>query len=56
MNKLTLKLKSKGYKLKDALIEIGISLSTYRKWEKEDNANHAMLVNAIDELGVNNER
>ena len=52
MNKLTHKIKRKGYKLNEAIIVFGISLSTYRKYEKEDHPHHLDLVGWVDELEV----
>jgi transcriptional regulator with XRE-family HTH domain len=50
MNKATQKIKAKGYSLPEFFKSTGISLSTYRRYEKESNANHAMLNRLIDEL------
>lgn len=50
MNTLTHKIKAKGYKLNELIKVIGISLSTYRKYEKESHPQHANLVLWIDEL------
>tara|TARA_R110002124_G_scaffold272158_1_gene441199 strand:+ start:3598 stop:3759 length:162 start_codon:yes stop_codon:yes gene_type:complete len=50
MNATTQRIKSKGYTLPQFLKVKGISLSTYRRYEKESNANHAMLNRLIDEL------
>ena len=50
MNVLTQKIKAKGYSLVEGLEAIGISLSTYRRYEKEGNANHAMLNRLINGL------
>lgn len=55
MNKATQKIKAKGYKLTEALPKLGISLRTYRNWEKESNSNHAMLIGLIDELESNDD-
>ena len=54
MNTVTQKIKSKGYSLPDALKIIGISLSSYRRYEKESNPNHAMLNRLVDEMENNN--
>ena len=50
MNRATQKLKSKGYNLNEFLSVVGLSLSTYRRYEKETNPNHSMLNRLIDEL------
>ena len=50
MNSTTQKIKSKGYRLTQFLDKVGISLRTYRRWEEESNANHAMLNRLINEL------
>lgn len=50
MNTLTHKIKAKGYKLNELIKVIGISLSTYRKYEKENHPQHANLLLWIDEL------
>jgi transcriptional regulator with XRE-family HTH domain len=50
MNATTQRIKSKGYNLPEFLKKTGISLSTYRRYEKESNANHAMLNRLINEL------
>ena len=52
MNKTTQKIKAKGYGLMEALSLLGISLSTYRRYEKEGNENHKMLIRLVDELEV----
>jgi transcriptional regulator with XRE-family HTH domain len=50
MNRTTQRIKSKGYTLPQFLKVTGISLSTYRRYEKESNANHVMLNRLISEL------
>jgi len=50
MNATTQRIKSKGYSLPEFLKVTGISLSTYRRYEKESNTNHAMLNRLINEL------
>ena len=50
MNSTTQRIKSKGYNLPEFFKVAGISLSSYRRYEKESNANHAMLNRLIDEL------
>lgn len=52
MNNCTQKIKAKGYSLPDGLKLLGISLSTYRRYEKEDNDNHEMLVRLINEMEI----
>ncbi len=53
MNQCTRKLKAKGYSLPQAMKALGISLSTYRRYEKKDHGYNAMLNRLIDELEVN---
>tara|TARA_R110000744_G_scaffold106775_1_gene203154 strand:- start:2286 stop:2468 length:183 start_codon:yes stop_codon:yes gene_type:complete len=50
MNSTTQKIKSKGYSIDMFLEKVGLSLSSYRRYEKEGNPNHAMLNRLIDEL------
>ena len=50
MNSNTMKIKAKGYSLPEALKEMGISLSTYRRWEKPDNKFNNVLVAWVDKL------
>ena len=50
MNVLTQKIKAKGYSLVEGLEAIGISLSTYRRWEHDNNANNKFLACIIDDL------
>tara|TARA_R110000850_G_C9579305_1_gene425978 strand:- start:118 stop:279 length:162 start_codon:yes stop_codon:yes gene_type:complete len=50
MNTTTQRIKSKGITLPEFLKKTGISLSSYRRYEKESNANHAMLNRLINEL------
>lgn len=50
MNKSTQKIKAKGYSLTEFLKVTGISLSSYRRYEKEDNKFNSFLVQLIDEL------
>jgi hypothetical protein len=50
MNSTTQKIKSKGYSLPEFLKSVGFSLSSYRRYEKQDNDCHAMLNRLIDEL------
>jgi len=50
MNSATQKIKSKGYSLNQFLEKTGISLSSYRRYEKEVNPNHSMLNRLINEL------
>jgi hypothetical protein len=50
MNVLTRKIRNKGYKLTEFCDANLISLRSYRRYEKENNANHAMLNRLINEL------
>lgn len=50
MNILTLEIKQKGYTLNEFISELGISLRTYRRYEKPDNAMNAWLVAKINKL------
>ena len=50
MNTLTIKRKQKRYSESEMLSEIGISLSTYRRWEKPEHEMNEWLVNAVNEL------
>jgi transcriptional regulator with XRE-family HTH domain len=50
MNTTTQRIKSKGYNLSEFLKATGISLSTYRRYEKESNDNHEMLNRLIEDL------
>tara|TARA_R110000764_G_scaffold43004_1_gene96677 strand:- start:4766 stop:4930 length:165 start_codon:yes stop_codon:yes gene_type:complete len=50
MNATTQRIKSKGYNLPEFLKSTGISLSTYRRYEKESNANYAMLNRLVNDL------
>lgn len=50
MNNLTRKIKSKGYTLAQGVKALGISLSTFRRYEKEDHKQHDDLIVWIDEL------
>ena len=50
MNILTKKIKNKGYSLTEFCDANLMSLRTYRRYEKESNANHAMLNRLISEL------
>ena len=54
MNGLTRKIKAKGYTLGEGLKLLGLSLSTYRKYEKEDHKHHSDLINWIGELESKN--
>jgi len=49
MNKLTRNIKNKGYSLSEFCREVGISLRTYRTYEKEDHKYHTMLLGWINE-------
>jgi len=50
MNTLTKKIKANGYKLNEFVRVIGVSLRTYRKYEKVDHVEHDWLVGEIDKL------
>ncbi len=51
MNKLTRKIRDKGYSLEDFCAKHWISLRTYRRYEKTDNQFHDVLVEWVDKLG-----
>tara|TARA_R110000803_G_scaffold95395_5_gene163421 strand:- start:18788 stop:18988 length:201 start_codon:yes stop_codon:yes gene_type:complete len=55
MNILTKKIKNKGYSLDEFCDANLISLRTYRRWEKEDNKNHNLLVGMVGALSVSKE-
>jgi len=55
MNKLTRRIKDKGYSLPEFCKAIGFSLRWYREHEKKDNEQNKLIVNKIDELENNNE-
>lgn len=50
MNKQTQLIKAKGYTLNEFLRRTGISLRTYRRYEKPDSRFNDMLNRLIDEL------
>ena len=50
MNELTIIRKQKGYTQQEMLDCIGISLSTYRRWEKEGHSMNKWLVDKINGL------
>ena len=52
MNKTTHRIKMKGYSLSEFLKHYKISLSTYRRYEKEDSKYHSFLEQLIDDLEV----
>ena len=54
MNKATQKIKSKGYSLPEFLSVAGISLSSYRRYEKADNKYHSFLNQLISDLESKN--
>ena len=54
MNTATQMIKAKGYNLTQFLKVVGFSLSSYRRYEKEDSDYHNMLYRIIDELEVKN--
>jgi len=53
MNKLTRRIKSKGYTLKSFLIKINYSLSWYRKHEIEGAPEHDFLLSEIERVEDN---
>lgn len=55
MNNLTRVLKVKGYNLTEANKALGISLATFRRYEKESHLHHDDLIKWIDELPNKNE-
>tara|TARA_R110002111_G_scaffold227836_1_gene289398 strand:- start:185 stop:373 length:189 start_codon:yes stop_codon:yes gene_type:complete len=55
MNKATQKIKAKGYNLTQFLKVTGISLSSYRRYEKPSNKYHDFLEQLIDDLKVKND-
>ena len=50
MNKLTRKIKDKGYSLPEFCFAHGISLRTYRSYENTSNKNHEKLNKWINDL------
>ena len=50
MNELTRKIKAKGYTLAEGLKALGISLSTYRRYNKEGHKNNKSLKIWVDAL------
>lgn len=54
MNKLTRKIKDKGYSLPEFCKVQSICLRTYRTYEKEDHALNEMLVRWVDDLESKN--
>lgn len=50
MNQLTQKIKAKGYTLAQGVKALGMSMSTFRKYEKTDHKQHGDLIIWIDEL------
>ena len=52
MNKLTRRIRNKGYTLEEFCQKIGMSLRWYRTHEKEDSPKHLKLVQIIDDLEV----
>tara|TARA_R110000772_G_scaffold257439_2_gene374276 strand:- start:2125 stop:2274 length:150 start_codon:yes stop_codon:yes gene_type:complete len=47
-----MKIKAKGYSLTEAIKIMGISLSTYRRWEKPSNRFNDVLTAWVDNLEV----
>ncbi|PHR55982.1 MAG: hypothetical protein COA43_14795 [Robiginitomaculum sp.] len=52
MNKATQQIKAKGYTLTEFLEVTGISLRSYRRYEKQDNKYHSFLGQLITDLKV----
>lgn len=50
MNIATQKIKAKGYSLSEFLKAVGISLSSYRRYEKPSSQYHSFLNQLIDEV------
>lgn len=50
MNILTITRKQKGYSESEMLKAVGISLSTYRRWEKESHAMNDWLIRTVNNL------
>lgn len=50
MNKLTRKIKGKGYSLPEFCKVIGFSLRWYREHEKQDNEQNKLIVDGINKL------
>lgn len=50
MNKATQQIKAKGYSLPEFLKATGISLSSYRRYEKIDSKYHSLLNQLISDL------
>ena len=50
MNKLTRRIKDKGYSLPEFCKEIGFSLRWYRQHENKTNKQNELIVTKIDEL------
>lgn len=55
MNILTRKIKNEGYSLSEFCENNLISLRTYRRWEKEENKNHNLLVAMVEGLSISEE-
>lgn len=57
MNELTRRIKAKGYTLKDGVKAMGISLSTYRKYEKPGHKHRLDLelwIRDLTPIGIGN--
>ena len=50
MNNTTRKIQSKGYTLNQGVKALGLSISTFRRYEKESHLHHNDLIKWIDEL------
>lgn len=55
MNELTIIRKQKGYSENEVLKATGISLRTYRRWEKEGHVMNEWLVNTVNKLESKND-
>ena len=52
MNILTKKIRNAGYSLTEFCDHNLISLRTYRRWEKEDNKSHWLLIGMVGALSI----
>ena len=50
MNTATQRIKAKGYSLSEGIKKMGISLSSYRRYEKKDSQFNPFLNQLIDDL------
>ncbi len=56
MNKLTIKRKQKGYSEDEMLSALGVSLRTYRRWEKPEHKMNEWLIDAVNNLESKNDK